>query len=257
VVVQEEGKEIVFSAKGADDPDLLIPGSTETLEYDWDFGDSLGIRRNAGLNVNYSFKVEGEYTVTLTVRDKAGSFQETYINIIVNITREDRWNKPENEPTFLEEWGLILILVIVGIIVLAIILAFILRREPLAETAEAEEKAHEELVAKQQQEALAAQERLQTLLGGTIAQASGPALPAATGEQAGMEALPAAPPEVAQPEPVPEPAPVPVETGEPVSFQPPPAPEPVPAEAPQPEPPAPPEAVQEQYTYVPPPTEGQ
>jgi len=191
--LKEDGTKdkILFTAEECDDPDLHIPESSERLTYAWDFGDNSPVLENAGTAVSHEFRVTGEFLVTLTVEDSMGLQRSSQIKIKVEVTEVNPVIIDSGgDTTFMEEYGLILILVIVGIIFLAIVLLFILRRDPLSDVAAEEEKEHETLVARQQQDALEAQEKLQAILSGTAyGGASGPALPAA-GSEGELAALP-------------------------------------------------------------------
>jgi PKD repeat protein len=243
VLVQEEDGEVNFVAAESDDPDLYIPNSEEKITYEWDFGDGTPPLTNAGRDVTHSFLVEGNYTVTLTVRDSFGMVKTTSVRVYIDlpdVIDDDDDKDEEDKGRFIT---MIVILVIVIILFLVLILFFIFRKDPLEETAESEEQAHEALVAQQQQDALIAQEKLQALLSGTAyTEVSGPALPPAGPEGADL----GAPPEAAPPEEVPgqeppmEPVPEqPMGVEQPPMQEPPgapePAPEPVP-ETPAPEP---------------------
>ncbi|MGA1793573.1 MAG: PKD domain-containing protein, partial [Thermoplasmatota archaeon] len=237
---QAIGEGISFQAAECYDPDFDIPNSNERLTYEWYFSDGDEIT-NAGTAVTHRFGVTGNYTIRLLVRDSFGAEKETSIKIFVNVLEEDRdpiKTPGEDNSTFI---ALIIILVVIAIIFLAVLFFFIFRKDPLADTAEAEEQAHEALVAQQQQDALVAQERLQALLSGAAYEGvSGPALPSA--EAPDLEALPAAPTEeYPAPEPPTEAYPEQPQFEAPPMSEPPveqpqyePGPEPVPETAPEP-----------------------
>ncbi|MGA1822300.1 MAG: right-handed parallel beta-helix repeat-containing protein [Thermoplasmatota archaeon] len=276
---------VSFTASAFDDPDLHIPDSDEELTYFWDFGDGTGEVEGEQIQ-EHEFTYSSVFTVTLKVVDKQGVERSSQIEVSINVIPiEIVRNEPEDEGWF-QQYGLMLILIIVVVIAIIGILFFVFRKEPLAEIAEIDEKEHEELMAKQQADALKAQEQLALLMGGY--EAAGPALPAAGPEGAGYDALPAAegvPPEgMAPPEgyeqPPMEPAPD-YDQGPPVvdvaaapmpEY---PAPEPAPPQPPAPEPapqpsapePAPvqppaagmtpPPAAEQPQTYLPPTEENQ
>ncbi|MGA1872220.1 MAG: right-handed parallel beta-helix repeat-containing protein [Thermoplasmatota archaeon] len=258
-VDQEIGGRVRFEGKECYDPDFDIPDSDERLTYEWYFSDGEEIT-NAGTVVEHRFGVTGNYSIRLVVKDNFGAEKETSIRIFVNVLEDDTTLIEPTSDNDYTTLALIIILVVVGVIFLAIILFFVFRKDPLAETAEAEEQAHEALVAQQQQDALAAQEKLQALLGGAALETvSGPALPSAEGPD--MEALPAAPTDEGYPgqeppmEGVPE-QPVydqpPMEEQQPPMQEPPveqqpayDATPPAPAPAPTPEPAPAPEPVQQ------------
>ena len=261
-VIEQGDEGIEFVAGAWDDPDLHIPDSDENLEYSWDFGDGQTME-NTGEKVNHLYAAPGNYTVTLMVTDRSDVMRSTSIGIQVEM--EDQgidYKKPEGE-SFLEENGWIVIAVIIGVIAIVVALVFIFRKEPLQEVATKEEEAHEALMAKQQEEALKAQETLQAIMSGQATQ-EGPALPSAEGGGEQYEALPSAGGEGQEP---PQPEEAPQEGEQPGYQQPPEQPQyqAPPAEQPQqPEQPqyqappteqVPPEQQQPQYQA--PPTEQQ
>ncbi|MGA1866261.1 MAG: PKD domain-containing protein [Thermoplasmatota archaeon] len=213
-LTQQIGKRVIFQAKECYDPDLASPNSKEKLTYEWYFSDGEQIT-NAGTRVEHRFGVTGNYTVRLVVKDNYGAQKDTTIKVFVEVLEIPLVTI---EPVEENDQGtiiLIIILVVIAVVFLAMLLFFILRKDPLEKTAEKEEKAHEALVAQQQQDALEAQERLQAILSGAAYQeVSGPALPSATGEGPEMEALPAAPTDEQVQEP-------PAETSEPQMQEPP------------------------------------
>jgi PKD repeat protein len=71
-----EGTAVAFNAGGSTDP-----GSTDTLSYNWDFGD--GTTAN-GINVNHVYADEGDYTVTLLVDDGDGGTDSESLTVTVN-----------------------------------------------------------------------------------------------------------------------------------------------------------------------------
>jgi hypothetical protein len=192
VTLTAEQRSVTFEASASYDPDMDIPNTQEILEYDWNFGE--GWIENQGLSYTREFSVSGEYEVKLRVRDSLGLYEETSMKLNINVEQNiPDWDKTDNEKPFLEEWGFILILIIIAIVVLAVIFILIFRKDKLSDTAEVIEKEHEALVARQQEDALAAQDKLQALMSGMpFPETAGPALPA--GEAAGdYEALPSAP----------------------------------------------------------------
>jgi hypothetical protein len=261
-ITMEEGERVSFSVNEADDPDLHIPSSKEKIYYDWFFGElDTNLQEvwvtNQGTSVEHQFMNSGPYTIKVRARDSLGLTAVAEKEVTVTVNRQIvEFPDAQVEKPFLQKYGIILILVLVALLVLALLVFLFTRKEPLAEVAERQEKEHEELVARQQQEALAAQEKLQALLGGVaMAGATGPALPSAP-DGSGLQALPAAtvPLEGAPIAPL-EPAPTP----EPVPFQAPPAPEPMPIqETPEPivgqVPPVEAPTGTDQ-TYLPPPTQ--
>lgn len=240
--LEDDEKTITFSAAASDDPDLHIPDSKETLEYDWNFGD--GWLENRGLEVTREFTVSGEYTVKLRVRDSMGLYEETFIKVVVNVTGipEVPDDGGEDE-SFMNQYGLILILVIIAIIVIIVIVLVIVRKDDLTDTASDIEKEHEALVAKQQEDAMVAQERLQALMSGVpYPEATGPALPSAQPEGQGLEALPAAAPEPGQEPPMDQQPPQEEPSNQEQMPEQQPPMEPAPAPVPEPEMQAPPVA---------------
>ncbi|MBN1389636.1 MAG: right-handed parallel beta-helix repeat-containing protein [Candidatus Thermoplasmatota archaeon] len=240
-LVQEKGERIRFEAEDCYDPDFDIPNSDERLTYEWYFSDGEEIT-NAGNVVEHRFGVTGNYTIRLVVKDTFGVQKDTTIRIFVTVKEDTIPFNQEGETGDTGTMTLIIILIIVAVIFLAVLLFFVFRKDPLARTAEAEEQAHEALVAQQQQDALAAQEQLQALLSGVAYPGvSGPALPSATGAGQELEALPAAPTEAyigqeppmePQPEPVGDEQPQVEPQQEPPEIQPAPEPvEPVPMQA--------------------------
>ncbi len=251
----DEDTPLSFTIEEADDPDLHIPNSKERIYYDWSFGEldtnqqEIWIK-DQGTIVEHQFLNSGPYTIKVRARDSLGltAVAEKKMTITV-ITEDIRISETETDKPFLQEYGMILILVLVALLVIALLVFIFTRKEPLAEVADKQEKEHEELVAKQQQDALAAQEKLQVLLGGVaMAGATGPALPSAP-DGSGLQALPAAtmPTEGAA-----------APAMDAVPFQAPPASEPQPMAAPEPVVGQVPEAqppVGPDQTYLPPPTQ--
>jgi hypothetical protein len=251
----DEGDTISFTIDEADDPDLHIPNSKERIYYDWTFGEldtnlqEIWIR-DQGTSVEHQFINSGPYTIKVRARDSLGQTAESEKKMTITVNKEIiETPETKDDKPFLQEYGMILILVLVVLLVIILLVFIFTRKEPLAEVADKQEKEHEELVAKQQQDALAAQEKLQALLGGVaMAGATGPALPAAP-DGSGLQALPAATmPEGASPEPaldtVPFQAP-PVPESQPVA-----APGPIVGQVPESQPPMAPD-----QTYLPPPTQ--
>lgn len=191
-----EDKYITFSASGADDPDLHIPDSEEKLEYDWNFGQ--GWILNQELQITREFTAPGEYVVQFRVRDSFGLYQISEVTVNVNITIDPGIPDDEKDETFMEEFGLWVIFGIILLIIIIVIILLVVKRDDLSDKAEEVEKEHEALVAKQQEDALDAQEKLQALMSGVpYPETTGPALPAAGGEGEGYDALPAASPDAA------------------------------------------------------------
>ncbi len=192
ISLEVDQRSITFEASASYDPDMDIPNSQEILEYDWNFGE--GWIENQGLSYTRDFSVSGEYEIKLRVRDSLGLYEETSLKLNIDVEQDiDRFDTPGGDKPFLEEWGFILIMIIIAIVVLAVIFILIFRKDRLSDTAEVIEKEHEALVAQQQEDALAAQDKLQALMSGMpFPEAAGPALP--SGEGAGeYEALPSAP----------------------------------------------------------------
>jgi large repetitive protein len=83
----KEGQSALFGAVATD------PGTLDTLNYSWNFGD--GTNPQVGQNVNHTFTDNGTYTVILTVTDKDGGIatQNVIVQVdnvaplIVNITK--------------------------------------------------------------------------------------------------------------------------------------------------------------------------
>ncbi len=253
ISLESDQRSITFEASASYDPDMDIPNAQEILEYDWNFGE--GWIENQGLSYTRDFSVTGEYEVKVRVRDSLGLYEETSLKLNIDVEQDiDEFNNPSGDKPFLEEWGFILILIIIAIVVLAVIFILIFRKDKLSDTAEVIEKEHETLVAKQQEDALAAQDKLQALMSGMpFPETAGPALPA--GEGAGeYDALPSAPIEGQDMT-----APPPVEEGPEGGYQQPPAYEQPPvediAQAPEPTPgvtpPEEPQPAQDQ-SYLPP-----
>jgi flagellar basal body-associated protein FliL len=244
VLVQAEDGEINFIAAESDDPDLYIPDSEEKITYEWDFGDGTEPLTNAGRDVTHSFLVEGNYTITLTVRDSFGMVKTASVRVFIDLPDVDDVNGVEDKEDNGRFVTMIVILVIVIILFVALILFFIFRKDPLEETAEIQEQEHEALVAQQQQDALIAQDKLQALLSGTAyTEVSGPALPPAQAEGADLEVPPEVPPEeVPGQEPPMEPVPE-----QPMGFEQPPPVE----QAPMQEPPGAPEPAPEPIPETP------
>ena len=192
ISLTEEDRSVTFTASASYDPDMDIPDSQETLEYDWNFGE--GWIENQGLEYTREFTVSGEYEVRVRVRDSLGLFEESSIKLNVNVSQTDvDFEDGGGETPFLEEWGFILILIIIAIVVIAVIFILLFRKDKLSDTAEEVEKEHEALVAKQQEEAMVAQEKLQALMSGVpYPEATGPALPSGEGAAGGYDALPSA-----------------------------------------------------------------
>ncbi|MFO8050506.1 MAG: right-handed parallel beta-helix repeat-containing protein [Thermoplasmatota archaeon] len=190
---QEENEKLTFQIAPSTDPDENIPNSKELLTYDWEFGDGETLE-NGGTEVTHSYMVSGNYTVKVTVRDKAGEYRSAEITIGVTVPTDDEDYVDIEEKEDRTGLFLIIILIVIAVIALIIILAFVFRKDPLTDVAESEERAHEALVAKQQESALASQEKFQALMAGMgYAGDSGPALPSAQGEGGqDMAALPAA-----------------------------------------------------------------
>ncbi|MEA3558678.1 MAG: LamG-like jellyroll fold domain-containing protein, partial [Candidatus Thermoplasmatota archaeon] len=189
-LTQGKDEKTVFSITPSDDPDIYIPNSKENLIYNWEFGDG-EVLENGGLEVSHKYATSGNYTVTVTVLDKAGESETIDITIRVDVYQSIIVRPVIEDDTVDKQIVFIIILVLVVIIALIAILVFIFRKDPLSDVAEAEEQAHEVLVAKQQEDALAAHEQLQALMGSMgYAEAAGPALPSAPMEGQ-MEALPA------------------------------------------------------------------
>ena len=189
-VLQQAGDPIEFVADVYDDPDLYVPDSEESLEYSWEFGDGQKLE-NTGSRVSHMYFATGNYTVTLIVSDRNGEERSTSINIRVEVGGDGIGYAEPEEGGFIEDYGWIVIAIIIGVIAILATLIFIFRREPLQEVAVKEEEAHEALMAKQQEDALRAQEQLQAIMSGQIPQ-EGPALPSAGGEGESYEALPSA-----------------------------------------------------------------
>jgi hypothetical protein len=192
VSLTQDANTITFEASASFDPDMEVPDSDETLEYDWNFGE--GWIENQGLSYTREFSVTGEYEVRIRVRDSLGLYEEAMIKINVDIPQaETDFKDTDDDKPFLEEWGFILILVIIAIVVIAVIFILLFRKDKLSDTAEEIEKEHEALVAKQQEEALEAQEKLQALMSGVpYPEATGPALPSGGAGEGGYDALPSA-----------------------------------------------------------------
>ena len=70
----DEGSPVTLSATATDAP-------SDTLTYDWDFGDS---NTAAGDNVTHAWADDGVYTVTLTVTDDDGGFDEQTATITIH-----------------------------------------------------------------------------------------------------------------------------------------------------------------------------
>ena len=70
----DEGSPVAMSAAATDAP-------SDTLTYDWDFGDS---DTDSGDSVTHTWADDGVYTVTLTVTDDDGGFDEMTASITVN-----------------------------------------------------------------------------------------------------------------------------------------------------------------------------
>ena len=67
--VGNEGSALSFSASGSTDPD-----AGDVLSYSWDFGDNTTA---TGVNPSHVFADNGQYIVTLTVRDQIGAWRST------------------------------------------------------------------------------------------------------------------------------------------------------------------------------------
>ena len=70
----DEGDEVNYSAFASD------PGD-DTLTYNWDFGDS---NTAVGKDVTHTFADNGNYTITLTVRDDDGALTTSTLDVVVN-----------------------------------------------------------------------------------------------------------------------------------------------------------------------------
>ena len=206
----KRGEKVTFTADPADDPDLHIPNSNEFITYKWEFGDG-SVRETDLLTLEHDYGSSNTYVVTLTATDSMGLSKSHSISINVEIEEEIVVPGPTiwEEPLKMLPYILLVLVVILGIIG---ILIFVFKREPLEDVAEAEEKAHEALIAEQQTETQRAQELLhQGYLEcqSTLGQAEQhEALPAAPGEH--EQPMPPEPSEegpVPAPEPVSEPVP--------------------------------------------------
>lgn len=84
VVIQWEGERVEFEVLPIHDPDFDIPGSDELVKYNWNMGYG-SIIENGGLFIKYEYLVSGNYTIEVSVVDRAGAFSSNSITIYVSV----------------------------------------------------------------------------------------------------------------------------------------------------------------------------
>ena len=74
----DEGAPLNFLAEAMD------PGTTDLLIYDWDFGDGTSVSIEGNPEAMHTFSVDGNYTVTVRVRDEWGSSPASELNVVIS-----------------------------------------------------------------------------------------------------------------------------------------------------------------------------
>jgi hypothetical protein len=120
----EEGEPVTFKATGAFDPE-----GTE-LTYQWRIDGNIMVDWTTDTSVTFTFEEEGNYTISVTVRDMAGLTNET--NMPISVTKEvvgppDPDPQPDSEPGSF--YMGILVGVVIAVVVLLVVLYMYNRRD--------------------------------------------------------------------------------------------------------------------------------